>query len=142
MKSCELYFRGSGIYAICQSVTEYGIGIATDPMVRLAADVPTRVLGEAVLVVLHASKEGVPHPGDLGLVTESLVRFTGFKSWASFAKNAMCLLVALNSGEIHVMPTARTRGGAFDHLPALTKKCRPCPDELGRLLLEMAGYSR
>jgi hypothetical protein len=69
----------------------------------MANDLPEKV-GETVLTVLNASKEGVPLPLDLKRISNELLQFVGFKSQKAFAKSASHCCVALVGSQIEIMP--------------------------------------
>ena len=141
MKACGVYFRGQDIYVSSSSRTMNGLWIDSEPRMKLegANDSP-QTLGVAVLQALAASQRGVPDPEDLRSVGKEFLTFVGFKSLASFEKQASFFQLTLDDkeSEITVEPTTHGSRGGFEFI-GQEIKCGVAPQEIGATLLKLSG---
>ena len=135
MKACGVYFRGDKVFVISLAKTVPGFLIDSRPMFKLGRDEPPAAWGQAVLDALDSFREGVPMEQAPRTAGREFLDFTGFKSWASFARGALHLSLAYDGREVTVIPTVRAHGG-FNHMPEQATRCPPQPQAVGEALLE------
>lgn len=104
MKAATVYQNGSVVCFHSSSKTTAGLWIATPPFLRVEPGSAVAAKGEAVLEVLNASREGVPHPTSWGGLIAPLLELAGVKSWAAFMKNAACLNLEVLGERLKVIP--------------------------------------
>ena len=64
MKSASIYERKGVLFFCPSSMTTDGVGIDTEPVLRLETAANLTTIGESLLRVLNESRNGVPHPSD------------------------------------------------------------------------------
>jgi hypothetical protein len=135
MRTCEVYFREEAIYIFSTSLTVTGLLITSTPMIKINRHASPAVLGEIVLIALRSFTEGVPKPESLEAVVRAVLNFTGLKTWNTFVKSNLFLLIRFSKAEIEIIPTRR-EGGSFMHLADNSVKAHSTPEEIGHALFE------
>ena len=141
MKACEIYFREDAIYVFSQCETENGIGVSCDPKIKIDPNSSFKVMGEAVISALNASRK-VPQPKNLREVTKTMLKFVGFKTWKAFSFGASCFLISYDGTDVTIMPTIAAGNGAFDHLPDKAIKCTFDSEKIGEEIYDLKNNQR
>ena len=94
-KQCaSAYERGGYIFLSPSSLTEGGLWVGSEPLVKLEQ-------------ALNNSKVGVPHPArhEWEAVAKPLLDLAGVKTWDQFAQNSTLCEVERTAGTIRFIPT-------------------------------------
>lgn len=117
MRCATVYLRNEDLIVHAMSRTTDGVWILTQPCGRLPADVANELLGRASRKALNASQSRVPHPTDFKEVVAPLLQAAAVKSWAAFARSAVCVeLEEPEPGAVRLVPTTNL-GGSQGFIP-------------------------
>lgn len=134
MKGATVYERGGVLFLSPSSLTTAGVWIGTEPLLSLQPGSSPSALGEAIITVLNASRDVVPHPTDWGGLIKPLLELAGVKSWATFIKKARCVSLRLDGDQLRLIPH-RNLGGkeGYEALveQVTTLKFPSSPNEIG-----------
>jgi hypothetical protein len=137
MKAATVYKRGDALYLHSSSKTTAGVWIATAPVTKVDNDTTASAKGKAILAVIKASQEGVPHPTNWNELIDPLLELAGVKSWATFMKNAACVGIESDGERLMLIPNQNLgpREGFEPVLAgAVDLPCQATLDEIGAAL--------
>lgn len=121
IRGVHVYARRSIIMVVALSVTTDGLGLETDPRLRLDATVSDTDLGAAVQSALAQSGKTIPPPDwkVAPLPGKRTAEVAGLKSWASFARGARLAQVESDDNRIIFRPTMnKGANSGFEPHPA------------------------
>lgn len=130
MKASQVYRFRECYFVISLAETTWGWQIASAPVTRLAANVPSTELGTAVLSSLAHYREGVDHPEDVDAVTTDLARKLGKKKWSDVTDGSVGVSVELEGSLVRIIPLARDEHGGFQTISSPVT-CTPNDHEVG-----------
>jgi hypothetical protein len=137
MKAATVYERSNALYLHASSKTTAGVWIATPPFTKVDTDTTTLAKGEAILQVIKASQEGVPHPTNWNGLIDPLLALADVKSWATFMKNAAGVAMESDGERLKLIPN-RNLGPKDGFEPVLAGavdvSCQAAPDAIGSAL--------
>jgi len=145
MKIGTAYKKGTGVYLHSSSQTTAGVWVASSPFLKVETAATEAAEGEAVIAVLNASKESVPHPAreEWGQVFAPMLNLAGASSLGAFEKDAVCCGLEVEDGQLSIIPH-RKRGRNQGYEPIMPKMVKlafdSSPSEIGAALEE--GFVR
>jgi hypothetical protein len=140
MRSCDVFFLEALAYVFTHATTERGAALSVGPYFRVPIEAAPAVLGETVLRALEASRDAIPHPGDLRNITKDLLTFTGHRSWGLFARSVKAAVaVGLDQTDVLVIPYTLGPKDSFLPIDSRSVRCRPDPDSVGQSIWAMCG---
>src|SRR5262245_57849166 len=110
MRSAAIYVLKDRVLLHPWQKTTVGLGISSEPYTTLPADASNLRLGEALLAVLSASGQTVPHPQSWESVAKPRLDAAGDKSEKAFHSNTKSVTVDWQDDSLHFEPTRN--GGA------------------------------
>jgi hypothetical protein len=145
MKTATAYLRGDFLYLHSDSKSTSWVWVAGPPFIKLNRSCSHNEKATAVCAVLESSRESIPHPTDWSAVTAPLLRLAGVKSDRQLVKNAMCVHLQLDRGQLKFVPCKNlgAREG-FDFLmeESIDLPISSTPDEIGAGLDEAISRCR
>ena len=99
-KTCELYYR-KGEYYISSVIAGENGSVSVAPMTKLDENASPAELGQAILDAL-ANYSWTKDAVDWTQGRKRVLRFVGCKSWRSFEKGTIYLLIVLEEDEIDI----------------------------------------
>jgi hypothetical protein len=91
------------------------------PALVVTEEKPTKV-GQAVLVALEGSKEGISHPTQWKGRFDPILQLAHVPSWNAFVETTKCVQIELESDEVSFIPTRNL--GARDGFEPIQDKIR------------------
>jgi len=137
-KKCVVDFRNDDVYVMSVSETDIGLWIVTEPRFKLRRAESAASLGATVMTALEASRREIPTP-NLRSVSEEKLKFVGFKTLSSFERGTIHFILTLTEKGVSIVPTTRGIRGGYDLHPDEAVDCKPDPEEVGQLLLQMVS---
>jgi hypothetical protein len=104
MKGASVYAASDTLFLSPSSLTTAGVWVGTQPVLRLEPGSGPSVLGEAVIRVLNASHDNLPHPTDWNALLRPLLESAGARSWAAFMNKAKCVCLRFDGEEMKLIP--------------------------------------
>lgn len=104
MKMATAYERKNNIFLHADSKTATGLWVAAPPYLKVSSQDDCSRLGEAVLEVLNASREGIPHPSSWDGLFDPMLSLAGVDSWRAFAEGANCIAIELEDHRLTFVP--------------------------------------
>jgi len=148
-KQCaSAYERGGYIFLSPSSLTEGGLWVGSEPLVKLERrEVDAGLLGSQLLEALNNSKVGVPHPArhEWEAVAKPLLDLAGVKTWDQFAQNSTLCEVERTTSTIRFIPTSNEGGQdgfRLDKQKAAEIPVPSPPEVVGRRLLDVLSLMR
>ena len=145
MKIASIYERNESWYFQPSSKTTNGLWVASSPLLSVdRKDSPQRK-SEMAFEVLNTSTDSVPIPTDPNALVSPLLELANVKSWATFMKDAKCISLELEDGQLAIIPQRKLKRpkGALESLPeeAIIVSADASPDSIGSALEEAIGRS-
>lgn len=104
MTGAVAYKRHDDLFLHSSSRTTAGVWIASSPFIKVESDSTLFSKGEALIKILNASQENVPHPTNWSGLIGPLLELAGVKTWSTFMKKARCLNLEADSGQLKIIP--------------------------------------
>jgi hypothetical protein len=140
MRSCDVFVSGFILYIFAHSNTVRGAALSMGPYLRVPSDSSPALVGANVLKALQASRDEVPHPGDMSIVTKALLSFTGHRSWRAFARSVTAAAaVGLDGDDAVLVPYGLGPRDSFIPIEDRAIRCPALPDHIGRHIETMLG---
>lgn len=114
-KATVVYERGGTLLVRARSKTTAGLTIEDGPCVTVPLTAAPEDLGRAVLVAVHSSRFGVPHPEQNAWpsLQKPVLEAAKVRSWSTFGRSARCVGVELDD-QFYFTPTRHLGNkGAF-----------------------------
>lgn len=146
MQCATAYKKPDGIYLHSNSeTTTLGLWLSSAPFLRVEPEESLNVKGLAVLAVLKASANGLPHPKEeeWGSFFAPMLKLAGAKSLRAFETNARCCALELEEHEVRIIPhkkLGRKRNYETISSEAVRMPIESSPEEIGAALEE--GFRR
>jgi hypothetical protein len=141
MKTASIYLKDNMIRIVTEAQTTAGLYIAYLPVFFLKDADSQEEIGLTILKALDGFKVGIPHPKNQQEFKIHDMQFNEamkIKSWRTFMKDSKLLSLKMNEGKIIIIPYKNSGPKeGFDELEHKSRTCRPVPEELGRVILEM-----
>jgi hypothetical protein len=106
------YKKRTGLFLHSCSRTTIGVWIATEPFIKVDINETLAGRGQAVLLVLTASSEPLPHPKqeEWGKVFEPMLKLAGATSLTAFEKDAACCRLEIDGEDLCLIPHRKRKG--------------------------------
>jgi hypothetical protein len=117
MKSCEVFLCKDIFYIFPKAETVDGIRYNCPPFSKVEKETAIIALGEAIYLSLQSSKSQVKMPSDLKIIVSQTVKFTGYKTWNSFAKQALGISIEWDKNDLFIIPLSGQKDGSFSFQP-------------------------
>ncbi len=126
-KACELYYWKGGYYIFSVMAGENG-SVSAAPMAKFDENASPAQLGQAILDAL-ANYSWIKDAVDWTQGRKRVLQFVGCKSWRSFEKGTVYLLIVLEEGEIDISYMWLNSREGFTKDTHAT--CLPKPEKIG-----------
>lgn len=138
-KSAILYERGGALFFRASSLTTTGILVDSEPLLRIDPRTGSTAIGSAVVTVLDAFREEVPHPTDWTAAALPLLKIAGVRSWHTFMKRSRCVGLVLDSQSLLLTPCRNLGKGGFEPVTheAIEIPMPSSPHAIGDAVLEV-----
>jgi len=118
MKSAAAYMSSKEWIFHPDSITTVGVGLATEPFIKIKLPFTANDILEAIKQALAAVRTGIPHPTDWKAQTESYERNMGYSS-KKLHRNFMYCLIEVDETFFYFTPTKNLGSSkGYTYLPA------------------------